>query len=126
MERYLKGDPLGASVLREVVGPENINFDHFDPIKRTPIPYAAPEDRVESFEEVNLGYDERSAQQEALRCFHCGACDLCGICHLFCPDLSIKLGDIPGMNVLDEFHCKGCGICAQECPRSAVIMEKER
>jgi NADPH-dependent glutamate synthase beta subunit-like oxidoreductase len=126
MERYLKGDPLGASVLREVVGPENINFDHFDPIKRTPIPYAAPEDRVESFEEVNLGYDERSAQQEALRCFHCGACDLCGICHLFCPDLSIKLGDIPGMNVLDEFHCKGCGICAEECPRSAVIMEKER
>jgi len=29
------------------------------------------------------------------------------------------------MNLLDDYHCKGCGICAQECPRSAIIMEKE-
>jgi len=25
----------------------------------------------------------------------------------------------------DPAYCKGCGICARECPRKAIAMEKE-
>ncbi len=126
MERYLKGEPPGAPFINEVVRPENVNLDHFEPTERTRLPHTAPEKRVRDFSEVNLGYDAETARKEARRCFHCGACDLCGVCRLFCPDMSIALGAGSNVNLLDDSHCKGCGICAQECPRSAIIMERER
>jgi Pyruvate/2-oxoacid:ferredoxin oxidoreductase delta subunit len=31
-----------------------------------------------------------------------------------------------GNNVIDYDHCKGCGICVEECPRDAMVMEEER
>lgn len=124
MQRYLEGDPEGAPSVQEVVRPENINLDHFEPMERVKLLRKAPSERVDDFQEVNPGYDEENARQEASRCFHCGTCDLCGICYRFCPDLSVLLGDRPGMNRLDGDHCKGCGICAQECPRGAIVMER--
>ena len=42
-------------------------------------------------------------------------CTQCLICWIVCPDASIAIVD----GKVDEFdyvHCKGCGICAQECP----------
>jgi Pyruvate/2-oxoacid:ferredoxin oxidoreductase delta subunit len=48
-----------------------------------------------------------------------------GNCYGVCPDNAvIKLG--PGMGF--EFnldYCKGCGICAQECPCGAIQMTPE-
>lgn len=126
MERYLEETRTGASDIGEVVKPEAINPDHFDVTSRIKIPLRSPSERIRGFEEVSLGYDEQTAQKELERCIHCGACDLCGICHRFCPDLSVILGSLPGTNQLDEDHCKGCGICAEECPRSAILMERER
>jgi Pyruvate/2-oxoacid:ferredoxin oxidoreductase delta subunit len=26
---------------------------------------------------------------------------------------------------IDYDHCKGCGICAEECPKDAIHMEEE-
>lgn len=126
MNRYLYGDPLAEAFVNDVVRPEDVNLDHFEPVERTRLPHLDPEKRVRGFSEVNLGYDEQRARGEAKRCFHCGTCDQCGVCRLFCPDMSITLGDASTVNILDDFHCKGCGICAQECPRSAIIMERER
>lgn len=123
MQRFMKGAPEGA--IPDVVRPEEINLDHFEPMERTIPSHLDASERTRGFDEVNLGYDEKSAERESARCFHCGACDQCGICRLFCPDFSITLNSAAGMNLLDDTHCKGCGICAQECPRSAVIMEKE-
>lgn len=42
-------------------------------------------------------------------------CTQCLICWLHCPDSSILLenGKVVG---IDADHCKGCGICAAECP----------
>lgn len=52
-------------------------------------------------------------------------CTRCYSCWKFCPDLSIVVqqeGDYP---YVDLFHCKGCGICANECRRGAITMERE-
>ena len=42
-------------------------------------------------------------------------CTQCLICWIMCPDSSITIenGKVAGF---DYDHCKGCGICAAECP----------
>jgi pyruvate ferredoxin oxidoreductase delta subunit len=43
------------------------------------------------------------------RCIHCL------LCWVFCPDMAVIVED--GRVVgFDYKHCKGCGICAKECP----------
>lgn len=48
-------------------------------------------------------------------------CSQCMLCVIFCPDAAIALkeGKVVGMNY---DYCKGCGICATECPREAIEM----
>jgi Pyruvate/2-oxoacid:ferredoxin oxidoreductase delta subunit len=60
---------------------------------------------------------------EAKRCLSCGTCNLCQSCALACPDASCQLDERGGRIVIDLYHCKGCGICAHECPRSVLVME---
>lgn len=54
-------------------------------------------------------------------------CIQCYRCFSFCPDNSIiiKDGKVAGINYE---YCKGCGICAHECPKkaNAITMEPER
>jgi len=42
-------------------------------------------------------------------------CINCLICWVYCPDSAIMVEDGKVVGV-DYGHCKGCGICAQECP----------
>ncbi len=75
------------------------------------------------------------------------ACIKCSLCEIYCPEGSIhqvnsrdvetltKLGYSPKqieafpkdevLFVPDLNYCKGCGICANECPRKAVRMVLE-
>jgi len=53
-------------------------------------------------------------------------CIQCLRCWIYCPDSAIVLkdGNVVG---IDYVHCKGCGICAHECPakEKAITMERE-
>lgn len=51
-------------------------------------------------------------------------CTDCMLCFIFCPDSSIVVKDREMVGI-DYEHCKGCGICARECPRDAIKMELE-
>ena len=47
----------------------------------------------------------------------------CFFCYEFCPDSAIKRSaDGPQINYV---FCKGCGICAFECPKDAIEMKEE-
>ena len=47
---------------------------------------------------------------------------VCGNCYGVCPDNAIaKLAD--GSYEIDYDYCKGCGLCAAECPCGAIEME---
>ena len=81
--------------------------------------------RQTTFEEVQGGLDESNALFEARRCLSCGNCFECDNCYGVCPDNAvIKLG--PGKRFKYNFdYCKGCGICASECPCGAIKMVPE-
>jgi 2-oxoacid:acceptor oxidoreductase delta subunit (pyruvate/2-ketoisovalerate family) len=50
-------------------------------------------------------------------------CIKCGLCFLYCPVFSIiKKGE---EYEIDLSYCKGCGICAHECPKDAIQMIPE-
>ena len=53
-------------------------------------------------------------------------CTSCLMCWIYCPDTSIMLKD-GKMVGIDLDHCKGCGICAAECPvkGKAIHMKPE-
>ena len=81
--------------------------------------------RQSTFDEVVKGLDESNALYEARRCLSCGNCFECDNCYGVCPDNAvIKLG--PGKRFRFNFdYCKGCGICAAECPCGAIRMLPE-
>jgi Pyruvate/2-oxoacid:ferredoxin oxidoreductase delta subunit len=84
--------------------------------------------RISDFSEVVGGLDEQTALYEARRCLSCGNCFCCDNCYGVCPDNAIhKVADpsVPHGYVIDYDYCKGCGLCAAECPCGAIIMEPE-
>jgi len=54
--------------------------------------------------------------------WHEDKCIQCLSCWILCPDSSIlvKDGKVTG---IDYDHCKGCGICAAECPEKVQAIE---
>lgn len=54
-------------------------------------------------------------------------CIECSSCWIFCPDNSIlvKVEGNRKTYSVDYDFCKGCGICANECPTSAIVMVME-
>jgi len=49
-------------------------------------------------------------------------CTSCLLCWMFCPDGSIIVRDGKVVGI-DYDHCKGCGICAKECPPRVQAIE---
>ena len=51
-------------------------------------------------------------------------CNKCTLCYIFCPEGCIRQ-DAEGYFEANLFYCKGCGICATECPKKAITMVEE-
>ena len=124
MERYLGGDIRFQG--SKVVGYEDLNLDYFEHKNRVELPRHGIEEAKHSFIEVNLGLQEEAVLTESGRCFNCGVCNMCENCWVFCPDISIWRKEESFGYDIDYDHCKGCGICVEECPRAAMSMEEEK
>jgi len=125
--RYLNEGTAHAKNIgqKETVKFEELNLAHFAPSDRSKMPRISVAERIKSFAEVNLGLSESAALHDADRCFHCGVCTMCDNCWVFCPDAAVShLQNAYGYE-FNYFFCKGCGICAKECPRSCIVMEQE-
>ncbi|MCG7840332.1 MAG: 4Fe-4S binding protein [Methanomassiliicoccales archaeon] len=51
-------------------------------------------------------------------------CTNCLTCWIYCPDNSV-LVENEKMTGFKYSHCKGCGICANQCPAKAIAMIEE-
>ncbi len=110
----------------EVVKYEDLNCSYFEPRPRERMPQILNGTRrIGSFDEVNLGFSEKRAIKEAERCLHCGTCSFCENCHTFCPDSAVLRKDQDEAFDIHYEFCKGCGICAYECPSHFIEMVRE-
>ncbi len=122
LERNVRASPREMDPT--VVSPEDINTAYFDERPSLAQQQSEPAARVQDFSEVNLPAAEESLVAEALRCFSCGTCNECDNCFIFCPDAAV-LRDGATPYVFNYDYCKGCGVCASECPRGVIVMEEE-
>lgn len=104
---------------------ERLNTWYYSDAPATVRPTLEAARRTTTFDEVIGGLDESTALFEARRCLSCGNCFECDNCYGVCPDNAvIKLG--PGNRYhIDYDYCKGCGMCAAECPCGAITMQPE-
>jgi 2-oxoacid:acceptor oxidoreductase delta subunit (pyruvate/2-ketoisovalerate family) len=125
IDAYLRGETYEAPTKHELAGLELLNTWYYTDADKTMQPVLDGLRRQTTFEEVVGGLDETNALFEARRCLSCGNCFECDNCYGVCPDNAvIKLG--PGKRF--EFNydfCKGCGLCAAECPCGAIKMVPE-
>ncbi|OGK82415.1 MAG: hypothetical protein A2X52_11500 [Candidatus Rokubacteria bacterium GWC2_70_16] len=117
--------PGAVALPGHVVPFSEINLDSFPRAPRVERPERLADRRLGSFAEVVEGLGAAAARAEAARCFTCGHCVDCDNCLLYCPDMAVSRGDEGGYRISTD-HCKGCGLCAQECPRGALQMVSER
>jgi len=126
MRRYVEG-AASASDPDHVVEFDEVNPNYFLRNHQTATTKRnGHHDLYDDFEEVELGFIDSFAQREAGRCFNCGSCTECDNCFVFCPDFAVlRTGDPEHPYRIDTDYCKGCGICAYECPRGAIQLELE-
>ena len=125
IDAWLRGLELEAAPKHAPASFDRLNTWYYCDAPDTVRPMLDAARRIDSFSEVQGGLDQTNALYEARRCLSCGNCFECDNCYGVCPDNAvIKLG--PGKRFsIDYDYCKGCGLCAAECPCGAIDMVPE-
>jgi len=122
---WLRGVTYAKPAAHAPAGFERLNTWYYSDAPKSLRPTLDTVRRQSTFEEVTQGLDETNALYEARRCLSCGNCFECDNCYGVCPDNAVvKLG--PGKRFEFNYdYCKGCGLCAEECPCGAIDMVAE-
>jgi 2-oxoacid:acceptor oxidoreductase delta subunit (pyruvate/2-ketoisovalerate family) len=125
IDAWLRAIPVEAAAKHESATFERINSWYYSDAPKTMRPQLDMARRTSSFDEVQGGLTRDNALFEARRCLSCGNCFECDNCYGVCPDNAvIKLGPGNGFE-FNYDYCKGCGVCATECPCGAIEMVAE-
>jgi formate dehydrogenase beta subunit len=152
------GRRAAASIHRQIAGEEppmptlserkllpiihvNGRTEDYTEHSRVPVP-AEPSERRIGSPEIELGYTEEQARDEAARCLQCflnimlepSLCILCGGCVDICPEKCIRIipmEQIDGVEeakpssalVIQEDRCIRCALCVDRCPTDALSLE---
>jgi 2-oxoacid:acceptor oxidoreductase delta subunit (pyruvate/2-ketoisovalerate family) len=125
IDAWLRGAHRAAQPKHALAGFGGLNTWYYADAPATVRPKLEAARRITTFDEVTGGLDESTALFEARRCMSCGNCFGCDNCYGVCPDNAvIKVGE--GEYEIDYDYCKGCGLCAAECPCGAIEMRPEQ
>ncbi|GAA1974761.1 NAD(P)-binding protein [Nocardioides panacihumi] len=123
---WLARTPAPRDAERREAGFDRLNTWYFADAPRTHRATLDAVRRQSTFDEVVQGLDPTTALYEARRCLSCGTCFSCDNCYGVCPDNAVlKIGRPGEKYVIDLDYCKGCGLCAAECPSGAIDMVPE-
>jgi len=125
IDAWLRGVEPAMVAPHEPAGFELLNTWYYADAPKTVAPRLDAVRRQSTFAEVQLGLDEANALFEARRCLSCGNCFECDNCYGVCPDNAVIKLAAGERYEIDYDYCKGCGLCAQECPCGAIRMEPE-
>jgi 2-oxoacid:acceptor oxidoreductase delta subunit (pyruvate/2-ketoisovalerate family) len=125
IDAYLRGSAYVKPEAHEPATFSRLNTWYYTDADASKQPLLNLVRRRSSFDEIVGGLDADTALLEARRCLSCGNCFNCDNCYAVCPDSAvIKLG--PGKRYAINYdYCKGCGLCAEECPCGAIDMVRE-
>jgi len=125
IDAWLQGTARAPEPKHAPASGDRINPWYYSDAPHTVRPQLDLARRTSSFDEVQGGLTEDNALFEARRCLSCGNCFESDNCYGVCPDNAvIKLG--PGKGFAFNYdYCKGCGVCAAECPCGAIDMVAE-
>ena len=125
IDAWLRGERYKPAPQHAIASFDKLNTWYYSDAPKTMRPMLDLVRRTSTFDEVVHGLTEDNALFEARRCLSCGNCFECDNCYGVCPDNAvIKLG--PGKRFEFNYdYCKGCGICASECPCGAIAMVPE-
>jgi len=125
IDAWLRGVAVNATPKHAPADFARINAWYYSDAPKTVRPQLDIARRTSSFDEVQGGLTQDNALFEARRCLSCGNCFECDNCYGVCPDNAvIKLGPGKGFE-FNYDYCKGCGVCAAECPCGAIDMVPE-
>ncbi|TCC30814.1 NAD(P)-binding protein [Kribbella speibonae] len=126
IDAWLRGTAYTHPDRPELATYDRLNTWYYSDAPATVRPQLDVARRITTFDEVTGGLTAETALFEARRCMSCGNCLECDNCFGVCPDNAIiKLGPGKGYEIDLDF-CKGCGLCATECPSGAITMFRER
>jgi NADPH-dependent glutamate synthase beta subunit-like oxidoreductase len=127
VDAWLRGAEFEHEPRPGVIGFDELNPWYYSDAPRSVRAQLDLARRQSTFDEVVGGLDESTAQFEARRCLSCGNCFACDNCYGVCPDNAVIKLDEPGpyRYEINLDYCKGCGLCAEECPCGAIDMERE-
>ncbi len=127
IDSYLRGAPLPAAARGEARFAD-LNINYFEHQPRAQIAILPPAER-DAEREIEQPLSLSQIGVESHRCFSCGSCLTCDNCWTLCPDNAVLKTKAPTAEgdhyVFDYDYCKGCGLCAHECPSGYIAMESE-
>ena len=129
---YLQNGDLIKQPYMELQALSELPDETAEKIKRLvpiTVELSQPEKRIKDFTEIERGFTEEEAREEARRCLACttGAladeekCAACLTCVRICP---FGVATVDRTAVMPEEKCQACGLCAAECPAAAIALKK--
>lgn len=126
IEDYLEGHVETLASPPPVVYFKDMNSYYYQPQKRFSKEAIPVHERLKSFAEIYPPFDRGEIIQEAGRCLSCGLCFSCNNCLMYCPDNAVNYSSAAGRYEFDYDFCKGCGLCARECPCHYIQLTLEK
>lgn len=127
IDALLSGRPPVEEV-RPALPFAELNLAYYETAPRIELPTLPVSQRDDS-REIEGGPNTSQALAEAARCFSCGNCLACDNCWTLCPDnavLKTRETCSDGSHYLFDYDfCKGCGLCATECPCGFITMVED-
>ncbi len=126
IEDYIDGNVQSRLAQPPVIYSKDLNTYYYEKGKRFSKEALSIHRRLKNFQEIYPPFDQEQIIKEAERCFSCGLCYKCDNCYMYCPDNAVQISPTTGKYEFDYDFCKGCGLCAKECPCRYIQMTLEK